>query len=73
MENLLGYYVHKDDKELTGVSVMVVLEDEDGLYCYSPIGQHHTMSREYFEECVEITKEEYIEASSCYTPSEYLQ
>lgn len=71
---LLGYFVHKDDKELNGVTIMVVIDEGyRRLTCYSPIGQHSEMDRGYFEECVKITKDEYLNASKgIYTPSDYL-
>lgn len=75
--NILGYFVHRDDQELNGVTVMVVIDESwDGsdktLTCYSPIGQHHAIHKDYFAECIPITREQYIAASGYDTPREYL-
>ena len=41
---------------------------------YSPIGQHGEASIEYINECIEITKKEYLNISSGnYTPADYLK
>jgi hypothetical protein len=71
---ILGYYVHKED-ELTPVNVMVVIDEGyKRLTCYTPIGQHSEMDRGYFNECNQITKDQYLTVSEgIYTPEEYLQ
>jgi hypothetical protein len=72
--DILGYFIHKDYKELIAENVMVVIDEGyKRLSCYCPIGQHSEMDRGYFAECLPITKEEYVEASrNFYTPSDYL-
>ena len=74
MYDILGYFVHRED-DLHASNVMVVIDEGyEFLTCYLPIGQHSEMSRDYFEECLPITKEQYIAASKrYYTPEEYLQ
>jgi hypothetical protein len=70
---IVGYYCHKEDKELTGLNVMVVLKHDNGqLEAYCPSEQHFPLTEEYFNECVRITKEQYVNASSLWTPAEYL-
>jgi hypothetical protein len=75
---VLGYFIDQDDKkagEVNGVTVFVAVDEgySDRLTYYSPIGQHSEGQREYLERCVEITKEEYLEASGPNgTPSDYL-
>lgn len=45
---------------------------EAGSYC--PIGQHSAIDLGYLQECVIISKAQYIKASmGLYTPEEYLQ
>lgn len=73
---VFGYFVHQDDQnELNGATVTVVIDenDEDRLTYYSPIGQHSEGSRDYFEELVKITPDEYMEAAGPnWTPEDYL-
>lgn len=74
MINVLGYFVHKDDTELNPLTVMVIIESEGGdLMCYCPAEQHCKIDRGYFNECVPISKADYLKASAgFYTPKEYL-
>jgi hypothetical protein len=75
---VLGYFIDKDDLEageVNGVTVFVAIDEQanNRLTVYSPIGQHSEADRGYLERCVEITKEEYIEASGPNgTPADYL-
>lgn len=77
---VLGYYVHKDNLDnIQASTVEVVIKDDlefehsGRLTIYCPIGQHATGTVEWFEECVPITKEQYLHASrGFYTPEEYL-
>ena len=76
---ILGYYVHKNDK-INPYTVMVVIKEPEEekfhnrLMCYAPIGQHGFIDKGYFNECVKITKQQYIEVSQgIYTPEEYLK
>lgn len=76
---VLGYYVHKDRQELWAENVEVVIMDDHEYFqsgkltFYCPIGQHSNGDMGYLEECLPITKEQYIEASKgFYTPEEYL-
>ena len=74
--NVLGYFVHRADKEINSWTAMIVIEEEVGkeLLCYTGQEQHsYIMDRKYLDECVPITKEQYKEASKLfYTPPEYL-
>lgn len=58
-------------KKLQANDVFVYLGGTD-YYC--PVGQHSTLSLDYLKNnCKEITKKTYIEASlGLYTPEEYL-
>jgi hypothetical protein len=50
------------------------LKGDKRLTFYSPIGQHSEGTGEYLSECIEITKEQYLNASKVlYTPIEYLE
>lgn len=73
----LGFFVHENDlkkNELTGLTVMVVLDDgAERLTGYCPAEQHFDLDRGYFKECKPVTKEQYMNASSLYTPSRYLE
>jgi hypothetical protein len=75
---VLGYFIDRDDKEageINGATVFVAIDegDHDRLTYYAPIGQHSEGDRRYLDRCVEITKEEYLEASGPNgTPSDYL-
>ena len=73
---VLGYYVHKTAK-INVHEVMIVIDEQfsptHDFTCYSPYEQHGGMTRGYFNECKQIKKEEYLEASKgYYTPKEYL-
>ena len=71
--NIVGYFVHKDDKEINALTAMVVIEEGNELQCYTGKEQHSDISRDYLAECSPITKEQYKEASKLfYTPAEYL-
>lgn len=78
---VLGYFIHKDDKEINALTAIVVLEYEyvrgletlKQIVCYSGKEQHSDISYEYFKELVPITKEQYLQASrNFYTPIEYI-
>lgn len=71
---VLGYFVHKDDKELNSYTVLVVVDEGyKKLTCFCPQEGHSEMDRGYFKECRRITKEEYLEASKLFcTPSDYI-
>lgn len=71
---VLGYFVHSNDTEINSLTAMVILESDEGLLqCYTAKEQHAEINRDYFNECREITKEEYITAAQgFYTPVEYL-
>ena len=74
MWQVLGYFRHKDDHELTPLTVLVAIEADGELYVYCPKEQHCRTDRGYLEECVPIAKEQYIQASKgFYTPREYLR
>lgn len=41
--------------------------------CYCPVGQHSTLDLAYLQECVIISKAQYLKASmGLYTPEEYI-
>lgn len=73
---ILGYFAHeKDIDDLSANNVMVVIDEgEKGrLTYYCPIGQHSWFYKEYLNECVEISKEDYKKVSKLfYTPEDYL-
>ncbi|MFQ3543600.1 hypothetical protein Q7A53_05895 [Halobacillus rhizosphaerae] len=76
--NVLGYFVHKDDKELNSYSVMVIINEKwshtKELTGYCPQESHFGTDREYLKECRKISKDDYLKASKLfYTPAEYLQ
>lgn len=71
--DILGYY--KDgDSDLSFRTVFIAIDEgNENLTYYAPVGQHVEGGRSYLNECTEITKEEYLEASEgFYTPSDYL-
>lgn len=72
---IIGYFLHSDATEVNAQNVGVAIDEgHKRLTCFSPYEGHSEMDRGYFEECKEITKDEYIEASkNFYTPIEYLQ
>lgn len=72
--DILGFYMHKDDEDLIAQNVMVVIDEGHArLTCYSPTEQHSEMDWGYFNQCLPITKEQYLEASKLfYTPNDYL-
>lgn len=73
MYKILGYFVHKDDDKLNPLTAMVVIDADNKLYGYCPKEQHFDLDRGYLNECMRITKEEYLKASKgLYTPLEYL-
>ena len=48
--------------------------DDGCIMTYAPIGQHSEAFISYLDECIEISKEEYLEISKgIYTPEEYLK
>lgn len=75
---ILGYYVHKDNAELEPLNVMVIYENYHPVHgkfltIYNPVEAHGEIGFDYFDECIQITKEQYSEASKgYYTPAEYL-
>lgn len=74
---IIGYFVDTHgDKNYAGdvfVAIDEVADHNGNLTIYCPIGQHSAGSSQYIDECEEITKEEYIQASKgYYTPQEYL-
>ncbi|MCR8994611.1 hypothetical protein [Brevibacillus laterosporus] len=77
VENL-GYYIHKDYAELEPLNLMIIYEDCHEVHgkfltMYNPVEAHREIGYDYFGECIQITKEQYLEASKgYYTPSEYL-
>jgi hypothetical protein len=78
---VMGYYMDRLEedgsrpKDVGAGDVFVALyDDENGYYCYAPIGQHGDLDYDYLEECEEITVEEYNKISGhLYTPKEYLE
>ena len=74
---ILGYFVDKDAKP-SPANIFVAIDekwarDGDMITCYSPIGQHSPLDRNYLEECKAISKEDYIKYSNgLWTPLEYL-
>ena len=71
MKKEYKYYKTKYAR-LSPSDVFVYLGGQD---CYTPIGQHGTLSLDYLHnDCKEISKELYIKVSDgIYTPSEYLK
>lgn len=74
----IKFYRHKN-KQVSANTVFLVDHDEKwntigDLLSYAPIGQHGACNELFItEDAVEITKEDYIEASKgFYTPEEYL-
>lgn len=76
MINVLGYYIHKEDTEINSWTVMVLFDSGltgGKIEGYSPQESHFTCDRDYIEDCKEITKAQYLNASKLfYTPEEYL-
>lgn len=73
---VLGCFHHKDEKELNGESLFVVIKIEGvkRLTVYSPIGQHSEVDPEYLEECEQVDLETYLKhTSGLYTPACYLE
>lgn len=67
------YKFYKNVKSPTGnpSDLCIVLDDET---IYSPIGQHGSYVKAYLDDCIEITKEQYVEESKgLLTPEEYLK
>jgi len=76
---IIGYFICKLDKgeEVNPSNIFVAINEiadsRGNITCYTPIGQHGALSRNYLTECQRITKEEYIKISKgIYTPEEYL-
>ena len=74
---VLGYFIAEEDMEageVNGATIFVAIDEgHDRLTCYSPIGQHSEMDRDYLEACVSIPKERYLEiAGPNGTPADYL-
>jgi hypothetical protein len=74
---VLGYYIHKDDKEISSWTAMVIMDEvwsrRQELTGFCPQEGHFGTSKEYLDECISITKEDYLEASKQFhTPKEYL-
>ena len=72
---VVGYYVDKDgDKSIASdVFVCIDIRGDGRFEYYAPVGQHGEGVVEYLDNCREITREEYMEASkNLYTPSDYL-
>lgn len=73
---VLGYFYHKDERELNGESLFVAIKIEGvkRLTVYSPIGQHSEVDPEYLEECEQVDIETYLKhTSGLYTPACYLE
>lgn len=72
--NIVGYFVHKDDKEINSWTAMVVIESENQMQCYTGQEGHNDIKyRGWLDELVPITKEQYLEASRLFhTPEEYI-
>lgn len=74
---VIGYFVDKGgDKNYAGdvfVAIDEIADYNGNLTIYCPIGQHGAGNPQYIDECMEITKEDYMHASKgYYTPEEYL-
>lgn len=77
MIKVLGYFTHKEDKEINSYTAMVFIDSGlrgNKVECYCPQEGHSEVDRAYINECTPISKAEYLEASKLfYTPAEYLQ
>lgn len=70
---VLGYFKHKNDKELNALTAMIFIQADGELTCYCGAESHNKATYGYLSECESITKEQYLEANKDYhTPQEYL-
>lgn len=78
---IIGYFldsnVDSDVLPYDAKDVFVAIDSGDAregrVSIYAPIGQHSEADLGYIEECIEISKESYLEASKLfYTPSDYI-
>lgn len=73
---IIGYFVDSDGYKTNATDVFVAIQFLGGgvFEYYCPVGQHGQGHARYLDECSEITKEEYLEASKgLYTPSDYIE